>query len=50
MAGRSVADLTEGTIVANMGYDKVNHPNPVFHGDTVVQLDRSVLCLKRSAL
>jgi itaconyl-CoA hydratase len=35
VVGLSVADLTEGTIVANLGYDKVLHPNPVFHGDTV---------------
>jgi acyl dehydratase len=35
VVGLSVADLTEGTIVANLGYDKVNHPNPVFHGDTI---------------
>lgn len=33
--GISVAELTEGTIVANMGYDKVRHPHPVFHGDTL---------------
>jgi acyl dehydratase len=30
-----VPDLTAGTIVANLGYDKVQHPNPVFHGDTI---------------
>ncbi len=35
VVGLSVADLTEGTIVANLGYDSVRHPNPVFHGDTV---------------
>jgi len=35
VVGLSVADLTEGTIVANLGYDKIVHPNPVFHGDTV---------------
>lgn len=35
MVGLTVADLTEGTIVANLGYDKIVHPNPVFHGDTV---------------
>ena len=35
VVGLSVGDLTEGTIVANLGYDKVNHPNPVFHGDTI---------------
>jgi acyl dehydratase len=33
--GISVAELTEGTIVANMGYDKVRHPHPIFHGDTL---------------
>ena len=33
--GLSVPDLTEGTIVANLGYDDVRHPKPVFHGDTV---------------
>jgi acyl dehydratase len=33
--GLTVADLTEGTIVANLGYEKIAHPNPVFHGDTL---------------
>src|SRR4029077_8503339 len=35
VVGLSVSDVTEGTIVANLGYDKVVHPNPLFHGDTV---------------
>jgi acyl dehydratase len=35
VVGLTVAELTEGTIVANLGYDKVIHPNPVFHGDTI---------------
>ncbi|MFM8875412.1 MAG: MaoC family dehydratase [Anaerolineae bacterium] len=35
VVGLTVADLTEGTIIANLGYDKLNHPNPVFHGDTI---------------
>jgi acyl dehydratase len=35
MVGICVSDLTEGTIVANLGYDKVRHPKPVFHGDTI---------------
>jgi acyl dehydratase len=35
VTGLTVADLTEGTIVANLGYDKVVHPNPAFHGDTI---------------
>lgn len=33
--GITVGDLTEGTIVANLGYEKVNHPAPVFLGDTL---------------
>jgi len=35
VVGLSVSELTEGTIVANLGYDKVVHPHPVFHGDTI---------------
>ena len=35
VVGLSVPDLTEGTIVANLGYEKIVHPNPVFHGDTI---------------
>ncbi len=35
VVGLTVADLTEGTIIANLGYDKLNHPHPVFHGDTI---------------
>lgn len=33
--GLTVAELTEGTIVANLGYDNVKHPKPMFHGDTL---------------
>lgn len=35
VVGLTVGELTEGTVVANLGYDKVVHPNPVFHGDTI---------------
>ncbi len=35
VVGLSVPDLTEGTIVATVGYDRVTSPNPVFHGDTI---------------
>ncbi len=35
VVGLTVADLTEGTILANLGYERVVHPNPVFHGDTI---------------
>ena len=33
--GITVEDLTAGTIIANLGYEKLNHPKPVFHGDTI---------------
>ena len=35
MVGVSVADTTLGTLVANLGYDKLVFPNPVFAGDTL---------------
>ena len=35
VVGLTVAELTEGTIVANLSYDRVVHPAPVFHGDTI---------------
>ncbi|WP_410764723.1 MaoC family dehydratase [Haloferax sp. DFSO60] len=33
--GLSVGDTTDGTIVANLSYEDVSHPKPVFHGDTI---------------
>ncbi|MHA6689781.1 MaoC family dehydratase [Devosia sp. A449] len=35
MIGLSVSDTTLGTLVANLGYDKVVMPKPVFIGDTL---------------
>ena len=35
MIGVSVEDTTLGTLIANLGYDKVVFPNPVFVGDTL---------------
>ena len=35
MIGVSVHDTTLGTLVANLGYDKVRMPKPVFIGDTL---------------
>ena len=35
MVGLSVSDMTEGTVLANLCYDKVIHPHPVFYGDTI---------------
>lgn len=33
--GLTVSELTEGTIVANLDYEHVRHPHPLFHGDTL---------------
>jgi acyl dehydratase len=35
MIGVSVEDTTLGTLVANLGYDQLRFPNPVFVGDTL---------------
>ena len=35
MVGISVGDTTMGTTVANLGWDEVRFPKPLFHGDTV---------------
>ncbi|MBH0129355.1 MaoC family dehydratase [Salinibacterium sp. NK8237] len=35
MVGASVAQLTQGTIVANLGFTEVNFPHPLYHGDTM---------------
>ena len=33
--GLTIPGTTDGTIVANLSYDDVSHPEPVFHGDTI---------------
>lgn len=35
LVGLSVAQLTQGTIVANLGFSEVSFPAPVRHGDTI---------------
>lgn len=35
MIGLTIADTTLGTLIANLGYDKLVHPKPVFLGDTM---------------
>jgi acyl dehydratase len=35
MVGLSVGDTTLGTLIANLGYDEVVMPKPVFVGDTL---------------
>jgi acyl dehydratase len=35
LVGLSVPELTMGTLVANLGFEKIEFPKPVFHGDTL---------------
>jgi acyl dehydratase len=35
MVGLSVPQLTQGTIVANLGFTEVAFPHPLYHGDTL---------------
>jgi itaconyl-CoA hydratase len=35
VVGISVPDLTAGTIIANLGYENITHPHPLYHGDTI---------------
>jgi acyl dehydratase len=35
VVGISVHELTHGTTVANLGFEAVNFPAPLFHGDTI---------------
>lgn len=35
VVGITVTELTAGTIVANLGYEDVKHPHPMFAGDTL---------------
>jgi itaconyl-CoA hydratase len=35
VVGITVSDLTAGTIVANLGYENVRHPKPMYAGDTL---------------
>lgn len=47
MIGLSVGDTTLGTLVANLGYDKLTMPKPVFIGDTL-RAETEVMDLKPS--
>lgn len=47
MVGLSVGDTTLGTLVANLGYDKLVMPKPVFIGDTL-RASSSIKALKES--
>ncbi len=47
LVGLSVGDTTLGTLVANLGFDKVKLPKPVFIGDTL-RAETEVVGLKDS--
>jgi acyl dehydratase len=47
MVGISVGDTTQGTTVANLGWDAVRFPKPLFHGDTI-RVETEVLELRDS--
>jgi len=47
MVGISVGDTTLGTAVANLGWDEVRFPKPVFHGDTL-HVETEVVDLRES--
>ncbi len=47
MIGLSVGDTTLGSLIANLGYDKLVHPKPVFLGDTM-RAESTVAELKAS--
>lgn len=47
MVGISVGDTTVGTTVANLGWDEVRFPKPLFHGDTI-HIETEVLEIRAS--
>ena len=47
MVGISVGDTTLGTAIANLGWDEVRFPKPLFHGDTV-RVESEVVELRES--
>ena len=48
VVGLSVAELTQGTIVAQLGMGDIKFPKPVFHGDTI-RVQTEVIELRESA-
>jgi len=48
VVGISVHETTLGTTVANLGFDKVDFPAPLFHGDTI-RVETEVLAARASS-
>ena len=47
VVGLSVPELTLGTTVANLGFESIRFPTPVFHGDTI-RVETEVLAVRPS--
>ena len=47
VVGISVGDTTLGTAIANLGWDEVRFPKPLFHGDTI-RVETQVIDLRES--
>ena len=47
MVGITVGETTLGTTVANLGWDEVRFPKPLFHGDTI-HVESEVLEMRQS--
>jgi len=48
VVGISVHETTLGTTVANLGFDKIDFPAPLFHGDTI-RVETEVLAARESS-
>lgn len=48
VVGISVHELTHGTTVANLGFDSIRFPAPLFHGDTI-HVESEVIACRESA-
>ncbi|MEQ8842606.1 MAG: MaoC family dehydratase [Acidimicrobiales bacterium] len=48
VVGISVHETTLGTTVANLGFDKVDFPAPLFHGDTI-RVETEVVAARESS-
>jgi acyl dehydratase len=47
MVGISIGDTTLGTTIANLGWDNVRFPKPLFHGDTI-RIQTEVIAVRES--
>ncbi len=47
VVGISVHELTHGTTVANLGFDTVRFPAPLFHGDTI-RVESEIVAVRAS--